>query len=224
MGNVNMEAKQVHVRNNSHKTWHTVADAVAALDKQDDMVQEDITELYTRDASRASKDNIAGEFSEEQVYRAGDFAYYQGSLFKFTAFHAAGAWNPEDVEITMVTNELGGALPVYSTTGIPAGVWIDGRTMYRKVVNLGALPNNTTKLVNLGVPSGYAPLFFLAFGADATGSVKTLPFVDDYSKSADLLCDIMPDAQDGFNMRLITSYDRSDYTGTCILYYAEVTV
>nr|DAU33197.1 MAG TPA: ChiA1-BD-binding domain protein [Caudoviricetes sp.] len=108
MGNVNMEARQIHVRDNSHKSWHTVADAVAALDNQNTMVQEDITELYTRDSSRASKDDIALDFSAETNYYVGDIVYYEGTLFKCINNHNAGEWDPDDFMITSISSLLAG--------------------------------------------------------------------------------------------------------------------
>lgn len=141
MGNVNMEADQVHVRDNNHKTWRTVADALKALETSGESVAEDITELYTRDASRASKDDIAGEFSAEQAYYEGDYVYYEGSLFKFTAFHAAGEWSSEDVTPAQIGQDLAamadGVMHTYSTTERRVGTWIDDAAVYEKTQNGG---------------------------------------------------------------------------------------
>lgn len=135
MGNVNMEADQIHVRDNNHKSWRTLADALKALEASGEGVAEDITELYTRDASRASKDDIAGEFSAETLYHTGDYAYYEGTLFKFTANHS-GEWDQADV----VAAQLGPAIATagavdYSTTEQPTGQkWIDGKDIYFKTI------------------------------------------------------------------------------------------
>ena len=40
--------------------------------------------------------NIANEFSTYAAYAAGDYVYYQGNLYHFTAAHAAGAWTGTD--------------------------------------------------------------------------------------------------------------------------------
>lgn len=141
MGNVNMEADQIHVRDNNHKTWKTVSDALKALETSSESVVEDITELYTRDASRASKDDIAGEFSAEQAYYAGDYVYYEGSLFKFTAFHAAGEWSSEDVAPAQIGADLAamadGVMHTYSTTERRVGTWIDDSAVYEKTQSGG---------------------------------------------------------------------------------------
>ena len=136
MGNVNMEADQIHVRDNDHKSWRTVADALKALEASGESVAEDITELYTRDASRASKDDIADEFSAESAYYEGDYVYYEGTLFKFSAYHAAGDWDPADVVIAQIGDDLAamadGVLHTYSTTERHVGTWTDDAAVYEK--------------------------------------------------------------------------------------------
>lgn len=141
MGNVNMEARQVHVRDNNKKTWRTVADALKGLEASGASVAEDITELYTRDASRASKDDIANEFTTDQAYYAGDYVYHDGSLFKFTAFHAAGEWSSEDVAPAQIGADLaamaGGVMHTYSTTEHRVATWINDAPVYEKTQSGG---------------------------------------------------------------------------------------
>lgn len=40
--------------------------------------------------------NIANEFDATAAYAAGDYVYYQGNLYRFTAAHASGAWAGTD--------------------------------------------------------------------------------------------------------------------------------
>lgn len=40
--------------------------------------------------------NEAREFSTGTNYAAGDLAIYNGVLYRFTAAHSAGAWDPSD--------------------------------------------------------------------------------------------------------------------------------
>lgn len=42
----------------------------------------------------------------------------------------------------------------YSTTERRIGTWIDGKPLYRKVVNFGTLPNATSKRVNHNITNG----------------------------------------------------------------------
>ena len=45
---------------------------------------------------------------------------------------------------------------IYSTTEKVVGVWIDGKPLYRKVINFGSLPNNSQKFVNHNISNlGY---------------------------------------------------------------------
>lgn len=49
---------------------------------------------------------VAQTFATTTAYAAGDYVYYDGALYRFTAAHAAGAWTGSDaVEIT-VTDEF----------------------------------------------------------------------------------------------------------------------
>lgn len=43
------------------------------------------------------------------------------------------------------------SMATYSTSETPIGTWIDGKTIYRKVIDFGALPNATTKTINAGL-------------------------------------------------------------------------
>lgn len=70
----------------------------------------------------------------------------------------------------------------YSTTetALPFK-WVDGKTIYRKVVNFGSLPNNTTKTVSLGI-SGTIDNVISASAIASTGSGTVATFV--YSVSS----------------------------------------
>lgn len=39
----------------------------------------------------------------------------------------------------------------YSTNEVRVGTWIDGKPLYRKTIDFGALPNNSDKNVDLGI-------------------------------------------------------------------------
>ena len=49
------------------------------------------------------------------------------------------------------TQEYINGLETYSTTEQRIGTWIDGKPVYRKVINFGNLPNATTKNVAHGI-------------------------------------------------------------------------
>lgn len=220
MGNVNMEARQIHVRDNNKKTWKTVADALKGLEASGESVSEDITELYTRDASRASKDDIAGEFSTEQAYYTGDYVYYEGSLFKFTAFHAAGEWSSEDVTPVQIGNDIANisASVDYSTTEQSTGQkWIDGKDIYVKTYEIAALPNNTTARTPSGLTNldKVVKIEGMSYG---NGTHNPLPFV---STSTQYSIECWVD--DSANIVLTSSANYSTYSGVVTLYYTKTT-
>ena len=53
-----------------------------------------------------SRESIATAFDSTANYSAGDYAMYDGTLYKFTSSHS-GEWNASHVEATCVTDELG---------------------------------------------------------------------------------------------------------------------
>lgn len=216
MGNVNMEADQISVRFNDHKSWRTVADALKALEASGEGVAEDITELYTRDASRASKDDIANEFSAETLYHTGDYAYYEGTLFKFTANHS-GEWDQADVVIAQIGPAIATAGAVdYSTTEQPTGQkWIDGKEIYFKTYEIAALPNATTTRTPTGL-SNLDKVIKIDGMAYGNSTHNPLPFV---STSAQYSIECWVD--DNANIVLTSSANYSAYNGVVTLYYTK---
>lgn len=120
MGNVNMEAYQVHYKGNESVADHlrhldldvekaavlpdlpttegkTVLTAVT--DDQGD------TEL-TYETPEVEQADIAPVFSEEGTYSAGELVYKDGQLYKFDSDHAAGAWDSSEVSLTTVAAEF----------------------------------------------------------------------------------------------------------------------
>ena len=50
--------------------------------------------------------NTAAEFSAAVAYAAGEYVNYDGTLYKFTADHAAGAWTGADATAVTAAEEL----------------------------------------------------------------------------------------------------------------------
>ena len=67
-------------------------------------------------AAKASQSDIAPAFLGTTAYTVGDVVYYDGSLYRFTADHAAGAWDSADVESVTVDDLVDGLKPVDSVT------------------------------------------------------------------------------------------------------------
>ena len=65
-------------------------------------------------AAKASQSDIAPAFLGTTAYTAGDVVYHEGSLYRFTADHSAGAWDGADVESVTVDDLVDGLKPVDS--------------------------------------------------------------------------------------------------------------
>lgn len=69
----------------------------------------DVAEL--EEAIQDVSDMITGEFDSATSYDAGDIVVYEGDLYKFTADHAAGAWDGTDASQTTVVELIDQAEP-----------------------------------------------------------------------------------------------------------------
>lgn len=67
----------------------------------------------------------------------------------------------------------------YSTTERVIGEWIDGSPVYMKVIDIGALPNNTQKTIDITSIGVDAIIELSGFGKDgSTGDLLPLPYVN----------------------------------------------
>lgn len=86
-----------------------------------------------------------------QAISAGTYFYLNGTLVRAKVDIANGATFTLNTNYEVVTagalNELNDALN-YSTTEHVVGKWVDGRVLYEKTIDCGALPNNSAKTVN----------------------------------------------------------------------------
>lgn len=78
-----------------------------------------------------------------------------------------------DSRLTTVENVVG-PLSSYSTTETAIGTWIDGKVIYRKVIDFGALPNATTKLVSSGLTMANVRILNM-YGTAVNASGITFP-------------------------------------------------
>ena len=100
MGNVNMEAYQVHFEGKS------VAEKLKELDETVKENEQEIDSLSDIVSIKADRIDIAPIFSEESAYSAGDLVYNSNSLWKFSVDHAAGDWDPSEVSAVNIDMEL----------------------------------------------------------------------------------------------------------------------
>lgn len=104
----------------------------------------------------------------------------------------------------------------YSTTEQLTGdTWIDGKPIYRKVINFGALPNNTSKDVAHGITG--ADYFTDIRGVAVSGSIFIpINFANPLSLTAGIGAVV-----DGSNVQIITGINRTGYSAYVILEYTK---
>ena len=110
------------------------------------------------------------------------------------------------------TDDNDGTPEYYSTTETKTNkVWIDGKPIYRKVVDFGVLPNNTTKSVPHGITGYNSFVSISGFSRVADGSVYIpLPYASytDNNRSVGI---------QGADITITTDFDRTGYTKTYII-------
>lgn len=147
MGNVNMEAYQVHFEGKSVAEKLKELDAIAqqiedlpTFTSNDRVFLEAVPEMPTEEGKTvltATTDgqgnteltyetpdvegsDIAPVFDDTAAYSEGDLVYYDGALYKFDADHAAGTWDPTEATQTSVAaefNKLKNTLSIHTVSG-----------------------------------------------------------------------------------------------------------
>lgn len=111
-----------------------------------------------------------------------------------------------------------GANPVimdYSTSEINTGfTWIDGSAIYKKTVNIGTLPNNTTKTVAHNIANFSALIKLEGNFTNGTNSAP-IPY------SAPTASKNVQAYMDSTNVTIGTGEDRSAYSGYVTVYYTK---
>lgn len=111
---------------------------------------------------------------------------------------------------------------VYSTTEVKTNsVWIDGKPIYRKVIDIGNLPNNSSKSIATGIDFNYATLVKL-YGF-AKFSSNNICFPLPLASPAVLGYAIMINVDNSNNVVVSTGTDRSSYSGYVIIEYTKTT-
>lgn len=64
------------------------------------------TKIATTQYVNYLRNNIADQFYATTNYAAGDYVFYNGTLYKFTSAHSAGVWTGADVESVVFGTEL----------------------------------------------------------------------------------------------------------------------
>jgi len=102
----------------------------------------------------------------------------------------------------------------YSTLEVDTGfTWIDGKHIYKKTIDLGALPNNTTKNVAHGITSLDKILKWTGAATSTIGQTILLPSPANATFTVNV---------NNTNVVIITTSDRTSYTYSHVtLYYTK---
>lgn len=95
-------------------------------------------------------------------------------------YHASSTPTANTIPVLNATSQLPIAARVhesYSTSEVNTGAtWVDGKTIYKKTINFGALPNNTSKSVAHGISSRDNFITISGFAKNtSSGDVVPLP-------------------------------------------------
>lgn len=106
----------------------------------------------------------------------------------------------------------------YSTEeAITNSTWVDGKTIYKKTISFGALPNATTKTVAHGI-SGISHIIDMkAVAWNSSGTTIVLPYAHPQSVQYQVSWHV-----DNTNINIITGDDKSGYSSCYVtLYYTK---
>lgn len=114
-------------------------------------------------------------------------------------------------------NDIDWSTFTYSTSEQRVGTWTNGKPVYKKTVDTGALPNNTSKRVSHGI-SNLDIVVSLSGSAKGGTTQITLPFTDTTASSS------VGVYVAGDYIRIFTDSNRSDFTTSHVtLYYTKTT-
>lgn len=151
---------------------------------------------------------INSDFKSELVIIAGALA--QGSVTTSTIND--GAVTAEKIDFSTL------AFGNYSTTEQDTGfTWIDGKTIYKKTINFGALPNSTAKNVAHGISNLGMFVKVDALAVHPNSTTLLLPYATPVDYAAyNVACSV-----NSTEITITTNANRVDFTGYVTLYYTK---
>lgn len=99
-----------------------------------------IADAISGNNTKASKSDIAPNFSTDTIYNINDYVYYQSVLYRFTAPHAAGAWTGTDIEAVTIGEEIKNGTGKPDFTGTRS-TWESMTVAERKTYKQAIFPN-----------------------------------------------------------------------------------
>lgn len=152
--------------------------------------------------------------------------YYDGTNWNVVNGQITGDTLPIGAEV----DYIGETVPTgweqvsdYSTSEVNTGkTWIDGKPIYRKVIDLGTLPNASTKTIPTGLTfnSTHCILTKLYGIASYNNGISfPLPF----SSNNGVEYNVSLNVDNSNNVAVATAQDRSGMTGYAVLEYIKAT-
>ena len=128
--------------------------------------------------------------------------------------------NNNDDELITINTNLTNAT-TYSTDEIRIGTWIDGKPIYRKVVQINGLPNNTETTYQTGIINGETIKYdgFLSLSESDSG-LQHMPYLSPYSSTGNVYYWVRKDAT---YIHIKTGADRSSSSAYIIIEYTKTT-
>lgn len=166
-------------------------------------------------------------YSSSKAYSVGDLVIYNNTVYECTTACSAASWSVNQSNFTATTlsskltslNQALSNIADFSLTEKVIGKWVDGRTLYKKTINFGTLPNSTSKSVAHGISnlSYVVSLSGVAYSS-SLNRFDTLPyFASTTSFGYTLNCDKT-------NVTVSTGTDRTSFTTTYItIIYVKTT-
>ena len=126
--------------------------------------------------------------------------------------------NIVDGAVTAEKIDLGSIGLDYSTTEVDTGAkWIDGKTIYKKTINFGALPNSTAKSVAHGISNLGMFVKVEAIAVNPNNTTLPLPYATPVDYAAyNVACSV-----NSTEVIIATNTNRADFTGYVTLYYTK---
>lgn len=105
----------------------------------------------------------------------------------------------------------------YSTTEQVIGTWVDGKPLYQKTYDFGALPNNATKTLSSGLADANV-VRMEGIAISGNGFTTTIPHPE-IGGNGDIQIDFLATKE----IRILTNTDYSGFTGYVTLQYTKIT-
>lgn len=118
----------------------------------------------------------------------------------------------------LLQNNIELTLNTYSTDETRVGTWIDGKPLYRKVLNIGSLPNTSIKTIDTGLSNTNVQYVKIYGIAQADSFVSSIP-----SARSNFNDGIYMWINSNGQLSIETGRDRSDLLGYAILEYTKTT-